>query len=326
MLRKSNTKLLIIILLGLGIIYALRKITEPSEVGNLPAYLANFTPADCQTITITGGKEQAAGIILQRKSDGWMAKDAATQKEYKADSNRINQLLKTFSDLKPLRLATQNQERWNNFDVTDSSATRITFSGENGPLAGLMLGRFTYTQSPMAAQMQQRNPYMRQNPGTMSTYIRKEDEKEVYAVEGFLSSLASTDVSAYRDRSFLALKGNINPVKLNFSYPADSSFVLRKKEGTWWIDNRQADSASVAQYFKGLRNLQLRSFAKGAPQVQTHQLTIAGNNGMTINVNAGLNHGKKVLKSDQYPDNPAIDSDKYLFNKIFWPKQKFLKH
>lgn len=324
MLRKTNTKLLSGILVALGIIFAILKITEPAGVGNMPTYLTNFDPAECHEISISGAKDQASGILLQRKNTGWMIKDMARQKEYKADSSRVNQLLDAFCELKPLRLASQSEERWEDFSVTDSTATHIIFKGEDEKLADLMLGRFTYTQSPMAAQMQQQNPYMRQNPGTMSTYLRHKDEKEVYAVEGFLSSQAAAEVSAFRDKSFLTLKGSTTPLRMDFKYPSDSSFVLQKKENKWWIDNLQADSVSVAKYLNGLRNLKLRSFAKKSPQQETHALSIEVLNGMTINVNAELKNEKAILSSDQYPDNLAGDNNKYLFDKLFWSKEKFL--
>jgi hypothetical protein len=323
MLRKVKTSLLLGIFLALGAIYIIMKIAEPNNVGNMPTFITAFNPAECTEISISAKKDMGNSLTLSKKSDGWTVA-GADKNAYRADSNVIKSLLNSFSKLKPLRIATQSKERWQDFSVTDSAGTQITFNNKDGKLASLIIGRFTYTQSPMAAQMRQRNPYMRQNPGTMSTYVRSGDKTEVYAVEGFLASEVKSDVNTFRDKSFLALGNESSPVKFTFTYPADSSFVLQKKEGKWFADDIPADSASVADYLRGLRNLKLRAFSEKVPQQKTHKLVIQTSNGNQIYVDAELSEDTAIIVSDQNPENMALDKNKYLFEKLYPSKKKLI--
>ncbi|MGQ1890593.1 DUF4340 domain-containing protein [Thermophagus sp. OGC60D27] len=327
MLRKINVKTLAITFLALAIIYAIQLLTAPKGTGNMPQSITSFVADDCNKIVINPKGMDKPNIILEKRNNKeWFVAEENSNNEFAADSNVVKNLLRTMSQLSPMRMATQNKERWSQFDVTDSAGIGIAFYNKNEVLADLIIGRFTYTQSPMAAQMAQRNPYMRQNPGTMSTYVRNRDESEVYAVEGFLSSSVGTEVARFRDKSFFAMQnGIIEPVEFSFSFPGDSSFVLTKQEDHWNIGNVKADSASVAKFLNGIRNLRVSSFAPKKPQNPSHKVVIKGENGVVSAIEALYDNDSTVIFSSQYPDNLALDKNHYLFDKIFVSKNDLLK-
>lgn len=327
MLRKMNIKTLAIIFGVLFVIYAIQLITAPKGSGNMPDFITSFEIEKCNKIVISPKENDKPDIILFKKNNkNWVVTEQNTNKEYAADSNTVRSLLREMSQLSPLRMATQNKDRWQQFDVTDSLGVRVSFFEDKDVLADLIIGRFTYTQSPMAAQMMQQNPYMRQNPGTMSTYVRNTDETEVYAVEGFLASSVGTEIDRYRDRTFFSMsKALIEPVEFSFSFPGDSSFILRKQGEQWNIGSQPADSASVADYINGIRNLRVSSFGNNKPDNFSHKLTIKGENGVTSTFEAWYDKDSTLIMSSQYPDNLALDRSHYLFDKIFVSKSTFLK-
>jgi len=327
MLRKMNIKTLAIIFIALAIIYAIQLILAPKGAGNMPEYITSFMPDECNRIVISPRESNKSDIILQKTGNNSWTVSGRNGQQFAADSNVVNGVIKTMSNLSPMRLATQNKDRWIEFDVTDSTGTHISLFKDDDVLADLIIGRFTYTQSPMAAQMAQRNPYMRQNPGTMSTYVRNTDESEVYAVEGFLSSQVSTETNRFRDKTFLSMdKGIIQPVELAFSFPGDSSFVLKKTNEKWQIGDITADSASVVSYLRDIRNLKVSTFADAKPQSISHKLIIKGEKGTITTIEGEWAEDSTVISSSQYPDNMALDKSHYLFNKLFVSKNKFLKN
>lgn len=327
MLRKMNIKTLSTIFGVLVVIYAIQIITAPKGTGNMPDFITSFETEQCNKIVISPkGKDKPNIILFKKNNKNWVVTEQNSNKEFAADSNTVRNLLREMSQLSPLRIATQNKERWQQFDVTDSLGVRVSFFEDDDVLADLIIGRFTYTQSPMAAQMMQQNPYMRQNPGTMSTYVRNADETEVYAVEGFLASSVGTETERYRDRTFFSMsKALIEPVEFSFSFPGDSSFILRKQGEQWNIGSQAADSASVANYINGIRNLRVSSFAGEKPEKVSHKVTIKGENGVATTIEAQFDEDSTLIMSSQYPDNLALDKSHYLFNKIFVSKSKFLK-
>jgi hypothetical protein len=328
MLRKMNMRTLSVVFFVLAVAFAIHKITEPKIVGNLSGNLVSFAPEDCDKILISPRGDDDPVIVIRKDAKGkWIVKTENSAKEFMADSSTVKRTLKTMSQLKPIRMATQNKDRWEQFEVTDSAGMGVAFYNDDNILADVIIGRFTYIPSPMAAQMRQRNPYMRQNPGTMSTYIRRRGEDEVFAVEGFLSSQIRTDVNHFRDKSLFSLPNDFKyPVELSFKVPGDSSFVLTQTNGQWMIGEVRADSAAVADYFKDIRNLKVRSFANKEPENITHKLTIKDRNGLTSVIEAEFNKDSTLIMSNQYPDNWALDKNNYLFDKIFVSKSSFLNN
>jgi hypothetical protein len=92
------------------------------------------------------------------------------------------------------------------------------------------------------------------------------------------------------------------------------------------IGEVRADSAAVADYFKDIRNLKVRSFANKEPENITHKLTIKDRNGLTSVIEAEFNKDSTLIMSNQYPDNWALDKNNYLFDKIFVSKSSFLNN
>jgi hypothetical protein len=139
-------------------------------------------------------------------------------------------------------------------------------------LADLRVGKTGFNQQPGQQQF---------NPGGVFTYVRLSDQDEVYAVEGFLESTFDRSYNDWRDKAFLRLKQN-TITKVSFTYPADSGFVIEKRDKKWWLNNTEADSAKVKSYLAQLEYKNATSFTddfsgKASPQVVIQFNGVAGN-------------------------------------------------
>ncbi len=263
------------------------------------------------------GKE----ILLEKSGNSWLVKYEG--KSYNADSTQINNLINQFTKLKPLRYAGKTNEQQKKYELTDSLCSKVILLDRNGKeLAALRVGRFSFLQN---RRMRQQNPYMQQPQGTMITYVRLENEKDIFAVEGFLSMSVNQEANNFRNRKLLSL--NRKKIKeIHFEYPADSSFVLAENNGVWQINGSPADSASVAGYLYDISNVTGTNFSKESMVNATHRLKISTSDNKTYEIDAAFADNSKVLLTSTQNKGTVFEekiSDN--FKKLFKSKTDFLK-
>ena len=90
-----------------------------------------------------------------------------------------------------------------------------------------------------------------------------------------------------RDKAFLRLKKEMI-TSIQFYYPADSSFILTKKERGWWIGSEQADSLKVNNYISQLELKNATTFADNYLPGKSAEVTIQlkGKSGLLASVEA----------------------------------------
>jgi len=243
MFRKINIRTLLYIFGALLAVVIISQVMEKRKgERTFRSELAAFDTARVTSVIISDPKNGNSALELVRTGRAWTMK--SNGREYRTDKDNINNLLMDLTGLKAERIAATGKEKWKEFEVTDSLALRATVKGKNKILADLMVGRFSWQPS--------NNPYDRQ--GIMTTYVRIADEKEVYAVNGFLRMSLSPDVNRFRDKTLVkSVPGQLK--KLTFQYPADSSFILEKQGNTWIIQGQPADSAKTSLYLASLEDL-----------------------------------------------------------------------
>ncbi len=211
-------------------------------------------------------------IELEKTSDGWRV--ISGNNMYPADEMMIKNMLTVLAGLKPQRLAATEKSRWGEYDVTDSSATRVKLYTGKKLATQLYVGRFNY-QPP-----KNQNPYNYGQQGTMSTFVRLADEKSVYSVEGFLGMTFGRSVNDFRNKVVIRCRKE-NLSRLSFTYPADSSFTLVKEGNVWTVDGLVCDSASVAAYLNTISMLSSSDFVDDKEPlgaVADFALSVEGNN------------------------------------------------
>ena len=322
MYRKLNLKTLAIVLVTL-IAVVIAIYLSDSKKGER-SFRAKMVDADTSKVTsmvIYPKAEKENAIELEKVSEGWRVISGTNV--YPADEIMIRNILTVLADLKPQRLTATEKSRWGEFDVTDSSATRVKLYTGKKLATHLYIGRFSY-QPP-----KNQNPYNYGQQGTMSTFVRLADEKSVYSVEGFLVMSFGRSVNDFRKKVVIQFnKEDLS--KLSFTYPADSSFNLIKEGNQWTANGLICDSALVAEYLNAISMLTSSYFVDDQEPLSRKAdftLNIEGNN-FTSPIEL------KAFKSDainRYLISSSLNKGAYfsgqsndLSNKIFVSKNKFL--
>jgi hypothetical protein len=318
MFRKVSLRILLYILVALT---CLTVITQLSEKMNgdrsFRSQLASFDTAQVTGVVLSDLKSGNKGFELIKAGNGWKMK--ANGREYRTDDNYIRSMIWGISQLKAERIAASNENKWKEFEVTDSLALRVTLKGKSKVLADLLVGKFNY-QSPAGS-----NPFEQQ--GNMTTYIRVADEQEVYAVNGFIRGEISPEINRFRDKTIVRIRsGSLR--KLTFQYPADSSLILEKQGNLWTINGVPADSANVVQYINSMENLTEIGFTDDSPLngPPVFKLTIESDSALPAEVMAYASETANgyIITSSMNP-GAQFSGNNGLTGKIFKGKPFFLK-
>jgi hypothetical protein len=248
-MKKLNNKILFIILLALAVVFALSRIFRASSFeGNLPKTLLTLDTAAVTEIKVFPNTEKNKEVKLLREGKNWTVK--IENRTATAERGSVVGAMGQFAHLKPLRLVSKKKTKWKEYSVGDTS-TQVKFMKGDELLADLRVGKVGFNQQPGRQQF---------NPGGAFTYLRLNNQDEVYAVEGFLESTFDRSYNDWRDKAFLRLNQN-TITKVTFTYPADSGFVIEKREKKWWLNNSEADSVKVKGFLSQLEYKNATTFA-----------------------------------------------------------------
>ena len=244
---------------------------------------------------------------LFKQDNKWLV-ELKNGKTASVTKQKISQTLSELSEIIPKRLAARNKEKWGEFQV-DSAGTRVQiFEGDDLSL-DIVIGRFNYQQ-----QMR-----------SVSTYVRLHNDIDVYEVDGFLAMTFNKDANAFRDGTII--KDDFNSwTKLQFDYPADSSFALNKINNKWYIDDIETDSAKTTNYLRKLSNLsQNKFFDNDISQIEQkslYKLTISNDKLEFIELTAYVDSTNYVIISSENPeakfDGKTFGGTVFVGNKSFF--------
>lgn len=312
-MKKLNNKLLIGVFIGLVAVFALSRVFRASKrQSNIRAELLKVDTASVNKVLLYAAVEKGKEITLTREANKWMAKKEKSVAP--TEQGSVNNALATLASLKPLRLITKKKENWKEYHVGDSG-TRVQLYKGDVVMADIHIGRVGFNQSSDGQF----------NPGGIFTYVRLTNENEVYAVEGFLESSFNRSYTDWRDKSLLRVKKD-QITEVQFLYPADSSFVLTKKEKGWWIGIEQADSTKVMNYLSQLEYKNANGFADdflalGKADVS---IQIKGAPGVLATIESWKRPTDWVLKSSWQPAVYFSSENSGLVKTLFEPKKNFL--
>jgi hypothetical protein len=114
---------------------------------------------------------------------------------------------------------------------------------------------------------------------------------------------------------------------IKYTYPADSSFVLSKKDSKWMVDSAPADSAETVSYVSSLSTMTGQEFNDTFKPVVNpdYQINIEGNNLLNISVKCYRQpDGSFIINSSQNPDIYFNSKPEGIFGKIFKPKKQLI--
>lgn len=235
-MKKLNNKILVVILVVLAALFVLSRVFRASSrEGNLPKELVNVDTASVSEIRMYPNSEKNKEVRLLREGKTWTVK--MDNRSAIVEKGNVLSAMMNVVHMKPLRLISKKKTKWDEFHVGDTS-TQVKFMKGEEVVADLRVGKIGFNQQPGQQQF---------SPGGIFTYVRLSNEDEVYTVEGFLESAFNRSYNDWRDKAFLRVKQNL-VTKVSFIYPADSGFVLEKRDKKWWVNNVEADSTKAKNY------------------------------------------------------------------------------
>ncbi len=277
MFKKLNLKTLLIVLAVVAGLYLVSRQWGDNN-RSFRDVITDFNPEKVTSFSYTkrGGEE----VSLKRAEGKWVVSQGG--KDYKSDSARVAAMLRQISSLKTKQLAAMNKDKWEEYQVTDSAGTFVEVRGADGLLSSLYIGKFSYKQPDKAQQTP-----MRQPQGEMTTYVRVNGEKEVYAVDGFLSMAFPSDINRLRDKTLIDFtKSQARQITV----AGKDNYTLKKGPRKWMINGQQADSAKMVSYLNTLTRFNGKQFAEreNVNKEDGWKLTIQLEDGSVIELNAYL--------------------------------------
>lgn len=306
-MKKINPWKLAVILLSLVLIFVVvRKFRSPQREGNLPLSMAEIDTADVTELIITPAKDRSQTVRLT-KSGGWklMKGEQALRLEQGAGPNT----LRVLTGLKPERMVSKRKEKWNEFNVGDSTGTRVQVIAGSSVVADVVIGRSGFGQT--AAQSY---------GGPGFTYVRLYDEEEVYAIGGFLEAQFNRSTDDWRDKSFMRVKKD-SVTRISFSYPADSSFVVEKVAGKWM----GVDSTEVKSFLSSMEYRNATAFASSAPAgPATVSIAMEQSGKILGSIDAWPAEGSWTVRSSHQPET-FFSMDAAARKDLFVGRKRFVK-
>ena len=322
MSKKINNKtLLIILILLVGLFLVLRMIRNNRIERSFKTDLVDIDTSRITAILLYPRVEDHAEIRFTRSGNGWSVSKGDITAE--AGSNSIQGLLSQLLQIKPISLAARNSEKWEEYQLTDSLATRLKVIESKGKeTLDLMVGRFSYQQNndPYRAYGERGNV-------TGTTYVRLGNEDEIYAIDGFLTMSINREFNYWRNQVVLNTRKQ-DITKLVFHYPADSGFIAVTHDTIWMINDVQADSLQMDRYLTSLSYKSHSSFTDNFTPLSNpdYQLTIEGNNMSPVVVQAFIADTSKYIINSSLNPGSWFESDAdELFAGIFKTRRYFME-
>jgi len=320
---RFNNKKLLFLLSGLVVLLLLTILVKsPRQEATLKSHIVEMDTAAITKVVLFPRANRNNPVEFTKKDGQWMVQQGDVVA--KAEQGAVRGMLGNAVNIKPESLAASDKSKWEEYELTDSLGTRVKFYNQkNKLLADLMIGKVNFKQAA--------NPYGGYYGGNNiqgTSYVRLTNDKEVYAVDGFLAFSFNGSFDDWRDKSFIATdKENITTIR--FTLPADSSYTLTKEGNRWLIAGMEADSASVAGFINSLVQMNGERFKDHYIPVLSpgYQMTVEGNNLLNYTVKCYKGEGSEeyILNSSLNPDVYFLSERNGLFDRLFKSQNYFLK-
>ena len=311
MSKKKNNRILIIafivLLVAAGANELIKSLKgERTFRKDIIEYQAN----DIKKISIFPKNAGNRNVDLYLEDTVWKLK--VDGKLFATDQEMIKGIIDELANMTPERLVATNRDSWKEYEITDSVGVKVIVYGPKNDKTEITLGRFSYNQAT-------RKP---------STFVRVNNDKEVYAAEGYLSMTFNREINSLRDKNIF--RGNQNDLtQISFNYPADSSYTLNRQDGKWLMNGGAVDSTRMAGYLttvcyligNGFRD----DFIPASVTSEPLKIIMTGNNMKPIEIKAYRDAVGTVLNSSENSATYFSGEEADLFKRVFQGRNYFLQ-
>ncbi len=308
MFAKYSTKSLLItflILLGIVSFFLIKDSLQGDRT--FPKSIISIDTSKVTAIEIYPRITNHKAVKIIKKGNSWVL-DLANNQTALVPISKVKNILSQILSIKPESVASMDRNEWKDFNVDTSGTLVKVYEGSNNSLS-LVIGKFIYKQ-----------------PQSMSSYIRVNSDKDVYLTNGFLDLTFNHTADYFRDNTVIN-DDYENWNKLTFTYPADSSFQLIRKNNLWTINGKPTDSTSTIKYLQSISNLSQYFYVNNPSNLQLgkakYVLTIQSSALGVINVFAYSTNNKLIINSSQNSSS-YFDGDKENFWQKLFISSKYL--
>lgn len=310
---KYNNRVLLVVFLVLAAVLVVTQFAGNKQKDRtLHTDIVRIDTSRVTTVLLYPRAEDGREVVMEKTGSGWTVSMDGDRKV--ADGPAIRNMLAGLAMLESEQLVARSAERWAEFQVEDSLATRIVVKEGPETTLDLLVGRFSYQQP----QQNSYNPYGR-NQVSGKTYVRLTGEDEVHAVEGFLAMGINQPFNRWRYQAVTRFNKALL-TRIEFDFPADSGYVAERTDAGWLVAGLPADSISMTRYLNTLSRKNSQAFYDGEPPAGNPQfsLTFRGDNMEDAKVRAfALDSMEYLLNSSANPESWFRSGKEGLFGDLF---------
>jgi hypothetical protein len=311
----NNRTLLIVFGVCLALFFG-GKLLRGNKTSSFDDAIIKVDSAKVDRIKFVSAGNHPEEFELKKNGNDWVAVQG--EMSVPASAENIGSILSQLSRLTAKRIVTKDVARYNEYEITDSLASKvIVWEGKN-QVADLEVGGFRFDQNTRAA----------------FSFIKTAKKPEVYEVDGFLSMGLKARFNQFRDKKLVkAAQEDLTSVEWTGHSPKQ---VILKEDGIWNYAGMEAvDSTKFNSYLTGLVNAQGSEFSElksTAGLTMLEKITLTGNNMVeptVISAFATQDTLKPFLIASTVNPDAVFKSDSNgLYKKIFldlrpfWPNGK----
>lgn len=322
MLKNISSVKMIGILAALVLVYlGVQFFGGESRSKSFKAELVEIDTAKVSKMVI---ESKGESLELLKENNAWKV-SIGNGKYAEAQKSDIKSTINSLLTIKPSRVVAKNPEKWKDYQV-DTAGTRIQIFEGSKITLNLVIGRFGFDQQAMQQQQQQQQMMGGRNMPQFFSYVRLQDEDEVYVADNFMGMSITADASGYRNKQLLSLTTD-SIAEIQFNYPADSGFVLSRVDSVWSIFGSPVDSAATASLLSDIRHVSNSNFVDDVPSTALVSPTVSMNikqNGKADIMVKAFQHPvhKWIINSSENPI--SFFADEELVNKLFVGSKRLL--
>lgn len=269
--------------------------------------LISIDTSSVTAISLFPKSQNGKEVKLKLDDNTWKV-TANNGNEYTVPKTKIDNLISEILRIKPKRIVARSKSKWGVYEI-DSSSTRIVVKEGSSVVLDLLIGKFAFQQ-----------------PRSMSTFVKLDDDNDVYEVDGFLNMTFNKDANSFRNEIIVkSSSGKWN--KLSFvSDSLNNNFDLIKVNSKWSIAGIEIDSAKTVKYLNELARLTNTDYVdidKSNLPKQVAQLTIEVEAEEPIVITAYRDSTNYIIHSSLNNEN-YFDGDK-VADKIFYKEENLMK-
>jgi len=238
-----NNKTLAIVLVVLIALFLLSKIFNKKTDRSFVTEIIQIDTSAVNKVVFHPKAAEGQGYELNKTNGTWQVSNGSITAT--ATQASINSLLSNVNNITANRIVAKSEDKWLDYEVNAEKGQRIEFKNGSNTLEDLVIGRFNFNQQTRSA----------------TSYIRRNNDSNVYAIDGFMSMSLNQDMNSFRNKELARLsKDEIIGLELTEAGVTKSA----EKENLWVRNDRSViDSTKVAQYLQSLSSINGSAFVDG---------------------------------------------------------------